>query len=194
MLPLDTFDDSRWPEPLEYMFDDSQVLQALVSPVVVRVCRYYVYCTGSPPPGIVSCAGILVATCLSFALFCMCCIVGCYCSVHVQVVMHVQVHVLVVCRCSACAIAYVMRVQRAGISWSLYVNKLFFFSLNFFFFSRVFCNVSFLCDIVFFFFFFFSALLFISPFSILLRVLRVIMWTSDDDPSMKAVDDESDNE
>ena len=64
---------------------------------------------------------LLVVTRMSFALICMCCSAGCYCSVHVQVALHVQVHVLVVCRCSALAIAYVIQVQRPGISWSLYV-------------------------------------------------------------------------
>ena len=36
----------------------TRVLHALVSPEVVRLCRCFVYCTGSPPPGMVSCAGI----------------------------------------------------------------------------------------------------------------------------------------
>ena len=55
-MPLYTYVDSR---------DDAQStgarpltleLHILVSPEVVRVCRYCVYCAGSPPPGIVNCA------------------------------------------------------------------------------------------------------------------------------------------
>ena len=39
-------------------------LHILVSPEVVKVCRYCVYCAGSPPPGIVSCAGLIIYTVL----------------------------------------------------------------------------------------------------------------------------------
>ena len=55
-MPLYTYVDSR---------DDAQSTGArstifefhvLVSPEVVRVCRYCVYCAGSPPPGTVICA------------------------------------------------------------------------------------------------------------------------------------------
>jgi hypothetical protein len=55
-MPLYTYVDSR---------DDAQSTGArltilefhvLVSPVVVRVCRFCVYCAGSPPPGTVICA------------------------------------------------------------------------------------------------------------------------------------------
>ena len=86
---------------------------------------------------------LLVATCMSFALIFMCCSAGCYCNVHVQVALHVQVHVLVVCRCSAWSAAYVIRVQLPGISWNLYDCKVSFTVFFLFFF------LFFLCDIVF---------------------------------------------
>ena len=66
---------------------------ALVTPAIVRACRCLVYCTGGPPPEIVSCAGTLyswrhIAFCHYFAsalllnvvLLCMCmCMCKCTC-------------------------------------------------------------------------------------------------------------------
>ena len=43
--------DPRW-----CTFDDSRALHIPVSPEVVRLCRYFVHCAGSPPPGMVICA------------------------------------------------------------------------------------------------------------------------------------------
>ena len=131
---------------------------------------------------------LLVATCMSFALICMCCSAGCYCNVHVQVALHVyvqvalhvQVHVLVVCRCSAWSVAYVIRVQLPGILWSLYVYDCRSLLHCLFFVRHCFCPFSFLCvtfifyifyfTIVFFFFFFFSSFSFSLQCTILLRV------------------------
>ena len=84
---------------------------------------------------------------MSFAMIFMCCSAGCYCNVHVQVALRVQVHVLVVCRCSARSTAYVILVQLPGISWNLYDCKVsctvffFFFSSSFF---SLFCAILFL--------------------------------------------------
>ena len=119
---------------------------------------------------------------MSFALIFMCCSAGCYCNVHVQVALHVQVHVLVVCRCSAWSAAYVIRVQLPGILWNLYDCKVS---------CTVFFSLPFLCDIVFaplvfcasliLLFFFLSIFFFPSPKCIiLLRVFRVAVWTNDD--------------
>ena len=86
---------------------------ALVTPAVVRVCRCLVYCTGSPPPGIVSCVGILYlwrrvcllpysacAALLDIIVVCMCmwlCMCKCMCWSCAGAV-HVQLYVL--CGCS----------------------------------------------------------------------------------------------
>ena len=83
----------------------------LVTPAIVRACRCFVYCTGGPPPGIVSCAGTLyswrhIAFCVYFAcaplldvvLLCMCmCMCKCTCM---SCAGAVQVQVLVLCGCS----------------------------------------------------------------------------------------------
>ena len=78
-----SFEDSR--EDALHTYVDSRVeaqptgarlltleLHILVSPEVVKVCRYCVYCAGSPPPGIVNCAGLIIVYCTA----------GCFCSVH----------------------------------------------------------------------------------------------------------------
>ena len=84
---------------------------AIVTPASVRARRCLVYCTGGPPPGIVSCAGTLyswrhVAFChysacaalLDVVLLCMCmCMCKCTCQSCAGAV-QVQLHVM--CGCS----------------------------------------------------------------------------------------------
>ena len=118
---------------------------------------------------------------MSFALICMCCSAGCYCSVHVQVALHVQVHVLVVCRCSAWAVAYVIRVQLPGISWSLYVYDCRSLLHCLFFVRRCFCTFSFLfATFYFYFLFFFLAPMYNSFESITSRHVDQWRWLVDD--------------
>ena len=119
---------------------------ALVTPAIVRACRCLVYCTGVPPPGIVSCTGTLylwwhIAFCHYFAsallldivLLCMC-MCKCTCMLCAGAV-QVKVHVL--CGCSFQVIWGVCACTRY-----IYI---YFFPI---FFLHVSCTVCFLCDVL----------------------------------------------
>ena len=123
-------------------------LYILPSPCTTGNCLnctcYFICTTWNIPPIITRPSG---GKSSSTVLFCMCCVAGCFIDVHVHVLLHVQLHVLVMCRCSAGAC--VVRVQRPGLLWSLYVYKLFFPP------THVFCIVSFFATLLFLFFLFF---------------------------------------
>ena len=115
----------------------------LVAPAIVRICMYLVYCTGGPPPEIVSCAGAFYSwRHLAFChYYCQCTVAVSCVAVHVQV--HVQVHVHVMCRCSAGAGAWAVRVQLQVMCGVCECTRYIFVS---FFFTRVYCTISFLCN------------------------------------------------
>ena len=133
---------------------------ALVTPVIVRACRCSVYCTGGPPPGIVSCAGTLyswrrVAFChysacaalLDVVLLCMCmCMCMCKCACwSCAGAVHVQLHVLCGCSvqvyCGACACTRYIYIFFFIYFFSLHVSVaplVFCATFLFFFFSCTF--------------------------------------------------------
>ena len=112
------------------------------------LCRCFVYCAGSLPPGMVICADLFFlwpwfacAAVLGVNVVCMCswlCMCRCMCWL--------------VCRCSAWAVAYVIRVQLPGILWSLYLYDCRSLLHRLFFVRHCVCTFS---PFFFFFFFFF---------------------------------------
>ena len=78
---------------------------ALVTPAVVRVCKCLVYCTGGPPPGVVSCAGTL------YSWRCVCLLPYSACAALLDVILMRMCMWLCMCKYTCWSCAGAMHVQ-----------------------------------------------------------------------------------